>query len=118
MSRPIWILAAVTLLGCATPRPTAVGPELPCEVTKEALARVEYLTGMDPCDPRAITIRGAPCDRVGIAAEHEWLDHNYPGYEVIHQSLEATVIGSPCPPTSYDYFSIKLPSGETRGVTF
>jgi len=118
MSRLLLFAVLIITAGCISSRPALESESEPCEVTEAVLAKVQYVTGADPCDASAITIKGASCERVGVAAERRWLDQHFPGYDIFHQALASTVVGSPCPATSYDIISFKLPSGERRGVTF
>jgi hypothetical protein len=112
------VVLVVWLPGCVTTNAPVSTDEVPCEVTEAVMSQVRYVEGADACAPYAIGIRGAPCTKVGVAAEHRWLAEHFPGYRVTQQSLESTVVGSLCPPTSYDAISIELPSGDTKTVTF
>ena len=48
----------------------------------------------------------------GIAAEHEYLDHTYPGWDLMSQAVVEK------DNRVYDLMNIKLPGGDSRGVYF
>ena len=112
------LLFTIAILSCAPPVIAPPVSALPCEVTPEVLSRIEFIKGSNPCYPYAITLKGASCSRVAVAAERKWLSEHYPGYRVVRGGLETSVVGSPCPLFVHDSLSVELPSGETITVTF